>query len=196
MDELLNVKKSWGTKTYFNKTKKRKETFMQKILYSIICGLVVSLLVLWPFYVFADINGKYDYQWDNQRYEAHQQIGKLEKNTWDFEQTYFIAHDRGATYKYNMGFISKQFQGNIKGMDWAVKGGPGVLSTTADDRDTIQATYRFNMWVKPNDKSNIEFNAERIPQMNANGQGDITFNTITNNIIDSYTLTRRLSGNS
>lgn len=188
LDEFLRLKKSWGTKEIINKKQKRT-SLMSKLSYSIICGLIVSSLVLWPLFAFANVNGQYDYTYDNQYYEAHTENSKLEKNTYGLEQTSFIAHDHGLTYKYNTGFLLKSFTGDLWGTQWKINGGPGILSTSIYNIDTFQPAYKFNLAVRLNEKSNVEFNAERIPQMNVNTQGDITFNSITNNIMDSYTLT-------
>lgn len=188
IEEMLNAKKTWGTKEIITHKKKRNN-IMSKLFYTIVCALIVSSLTMWPLFAFGDANGQYDYTYDNQYYEAHQEYGHVEKNTYGLDQTYFIAHDNGFTYKYNTGFLLKSFSGDFMDTKWKINAGPGILSTTNYIQDRLEAIYKFNLAVNFNEKSNIEFNAERLPQMNANGQGDITFNSITNNIIDVYTLT-------
>lgn len=184
-DEFFNIKKSWGTKNY---GKRKRNSLLMKLWYSIVCGIIVCSLIVYPLIVFGsdDINGRYDYQWDSEGYRSHQENARLHKDTWYFDQTYFIAHERQTTYNFNSGLVLKEFNGNVFDKYWRIIAGPGVLDTSIGN---IQPIYRFNAFVKTTDKSNIEFNAERIPQMNANARGDITFNTITDNIIDSYMLT-------
>lgn len=188
IDEVLNVKKTWGTKEVKIKQKNRNN-IMSKLFYTAVCTLIISSLTMWPLFAFGDVNGQYDYTYDNEYYEAHQQVGKLEKNTYGLEQTYFIAHENDFTYKYNTGFLLKSFSGDLFDTKWKINAGPGILSTSNYIEDRFEAIYKVNLAVNFNEKSNLEFNAERVPQMNANGQGDITFNTITNNIMDVYTLT-------
>lgn len=188
LDEFLMLKKTWGTKNQI-KPKKKIKNIMSKVWYSSVIGLVFGLLILWPIFVFADIAPQYDYIYDNEYYEAHQEITKVEKNTFGLEQTSFIAHDHGLTYKYNTGLFLKSFDSKLWDIDWKLKAGAGILNTIIYSNSNFQPIYKFNLSAKINAKSNLEFNAERIPQMNVNTQGDITFDSITNNIIDSYTLT-------
>ena len=180
--EFLNLKKSWGTKFY---KKRKKISFMSKLVYSFICGLLLSSLILWPLFAFGsdNIDVKYEYQLDNDYYESHQELIKFKKDSWIVNQNYFVAYDHDISYNYNLGLILKEFSGDIFNNQYKITAGPGILDTSVGN---LNAIYKFTGNFQFSNESNVEFNAERIPQMNANGQGDVSL--ITNNLIDSYML--------
>lgn len=51
-DELLKLKKEWGTKKYMKKTNESMVSFFDKLVYTGIVAMIISALTMWPFFIF------------------------------------------------------------------------------------------------------------------------------------------------